>query len=75
MGLFRLLILLALLFAAWTLWRRFQRWQTGRAAPRNSEAPPRMVRCAHCRLHLPAEQALQQGNDWYCCPEHRDADQ
>jgi uncharacterized protein len=34
-------------------------------------APARMVRCAHCDLYLPQEEALRQGEDYYCGEEHR----
>jgi len=31
-----------------------------------------MVRCKHCGIHVPARNAILEGDDWYCCPEHRD---
>jgi uncharacterized protein len=30
-----------------------------------------MVRCAHCGIHLPADEALSAGALHYCGPEHR----
>ena len=32
-----------------------------------------LVRCARCAVHLPRSLAIQNGERWYCCPEHRDA--
>lgn len=31
-----------------------------------------MVRCKLCGTHVPARHALLEGDDWYCCQEHRD---
>ena len=33
-----------------------------------------MVRCHHCGIHIPANEALQQGEHYYCSAEHRDQD-
>lgn len=40
--------------------------------------PPRgiardMVKCAHCGIHIPADEALCRNEICYCSPEHRDA--
>jgi uncharacterized protein len=29
-----------------------------------------MVRCAHCGVHLPREEALADGRLWYCSQAH-----
>lgn len=29
-----------------------------------------MVQCAHCRLHLPQDQAVRAHGQWYCGAEH-----
>jgi uncharacterized protein len=33
-----------------------------------------MVRCSHCGVYVPRGDALQQGDRYFCCREHRDAD-
>jgi uncharacterized protein len=30
------------------------------------------VRCAHCGVHLPKADALEQGGRSYCCRAHQD---
>lgn len=30
-----------------------------------------MVRCDHCGLHLPENEALVSGERYFCCEEHR----
>ena len=74
MGLIKLLILLALGYVAYTIWRRMKAAQADRQ--RNTPPPqaPRMVRCVQCQLHLPENLALRQDDKWYCCSEHRDVD-
>ncbi len=32
-----------------------------------------VVKCAHCGLHIPQNQAINEDNRWYCSPQHRDA--
>ena len=32
-----------------------------------------MVACAHCALHVPEDQAIHAGGQWYCSEEHRRA--
>ncbi|HFE32638.1 MAG TPA: hypothetical protein ENJ17_04940 [Gammaproteobacteria bacterium] len=31
------------------------------------------VACRHCRVRIPRDQAIEQGEHFYCCPQHRDA--
>jgi uncharacterized protein len=52
---------------------------TGRTRRPPSEAPEEpgtaqdMVRCAHCGLFLPRQEAFSQRGDWYCSEVHRQA--
>lgn len=41
-----------------------------RATPAPAAPLPRMVRCAHCGIHLPRADALLLGGDTWCCEEH-----
>ena len=71
---------------AWQAWRRAQRAslerearEAGRVAGEGEGgsderlAEP-IVRCARCGVHLPASEALPDGDAVYCGPAHRDAD-
>lgn len=40
-------------------------------APPRPAAPAAMVRCAQCGVHLPADEALRDGELHYCSPAHR----
>ncbi|PTS85347.1 hypothetical protein DBR00_06055 [Pseudomonas sp. HMWF032] len=71
MGLFRLLIWIAIIAAAVWLWRRFNRPKSTRPtpSPSPSQAAP-MVRCQHCDVHVPREHALASGEHWFCSQAH-----
>ena len=50
--------------------RRLRNKENG-GSPR--EQPAKIVRCAHCGLHVPASEAIYRDKQAYCCPEHRNA--
>ena len=71
MLLFRLILLFAIAFIAWRLYR-------GVVAPpmRGPEQPPSlrgevMVECAFCSVHVPRDQAIAEESRWFCCEDHR----
>ncbi len=74
MGLIKLFILLVLIYLAFTFWRQRKAWQADKRRASSPQQPAKMVRCNQCQLHLPERLAIRQGDDWYCCSEHRDAD-
>ena len=75
----RILLLLGLLVLAlfWAFGRRRDpSVRTRREEPGRPSAPragtPSMVRCAHCGLHLPEAEAVQDGEArWFCSEDHR----
>lgn len=69
MGLFRLLILIAIVATAVWLWRRFS--NRPKVQPPQQETPAPMIRCAHCGVHVPRDVAINQDANWYCSPAHR----
>ena len=69
MGLFRLLLYIAILCAAIWLWRRYFN-APRRPRARHTDAAKPMVRCAHCYVHIPQEKAVAQGEHWYCSQLH-----
>lgn len=75
MNLIRLIALAAL---CWLLYRLILSLLSKVQRPtRRHEAEPKggaMVRCAQCGLHVPQVQALEKDGNYYCCTEHRDAD-
>ncbi|POB05120.1 PP0621 family protein [Halopseudomonas oceani] len=73
MGLIKLIILAALVWAALRFWRALQQQRTPQHSSQQPQTDaPVMVRCAQCQVHLPQSRALRAGDQWYCCAEHRD---
>lgn len=64
----RLLFIAALIAGAFWLWRR---WQAPKTAAKPTPEPAPMVRCAHCRTHVPQDQALADQDLWYCSQAHQ----
>lgn len=68
-----LLRFLFYLFVAWLVWRLIRQWLAPAAPP---QRPPkklqggRVVKCRYCDLHLPEEEAVREGDDWYCSRQH-----
>lgn len=71
MGLSRLVLFLIFFAAGYWLWKKL-------SAQSKSKQPPtaamNMVRCDHCDLYLPQEQAMHKNEHWYCCAEHAQRD-
>jgi uncharacterized protein len=44
------------------------------AASRPQQKVGNMVRCARCGTYLPHNEALQEGEKYYCCSAHRNKD-
>ena len=72
MNLIRLIILALVI---WLIYRMVRRMLAKPAATKS--APPRvgtdMVRCAHCGIHIPENEALYRDGQPYCSEEHRQA--
>lgn len=65
-----LLIILVVLAVLWFA-RGRSRHDAPPAAPPRPRGPQAMVRCAHCGVHLPAQDALSGAQGSYCSAEHR----
>lgn len=73
MNLIRLIVIGLII---WLLYRMFLR-VLQKPASRQQKQPKSiardMVKCAHCGLHIPTDEALVRDNKHYCSTEHRDA--
>ncbi|ABM57260.1 PP0621 family protein [Verminephrobacter eiseniae] len=66
------LVLLLVLALAIIIWR--SRRAPDAAAPKPgpaAQAPPDILACAHCGLHIPRAEALMLGDQAFCCAQHR----
>lgn len=85
MGKFTFWVVLAgLVWLGWTLWRVGKRRAEAAERERirdtpppggqpDSQAPEPMVSCEHCRVYLPAREAVIDGGRAFCSTGHRDA--
>ena len=70
-----LLFLIAVFVLLWMLrgsWRRVRRPPPAPQPP-GTEPPQTMLRCAHCGLHLPRDEALPGRGGVFCDAAHRAA--
>lgn len=66
----RLLLIIAIVAVVYLLIRSFRK-----QAPQQDKAisAEDMVRCAHCGVHLPKGESIQDNGQFFCGAEHRDA--
>lgn len=67
---FRLLIIVIAVALLVLIVKRLMHQRPAAKPPQTASG--NMVRCAHCGLYLPKEDALQQGQDNFCSADHRD---
>lgn len=72
MNIIRLLILA---LVVWLIYRMVSRMLTKprNGKPSTPELGTNMVRCAHCGIHLPENEAIYRDGQPYCSKEHRDS--
>jgi uncharacterized protein len=72
MGLIRFLFFLAIAGVLWFMVKNYQRKQelSRRNRPERL-AGSKIVRCAACDVHLPEQDALRDGDNWFCSQAHR----
>ena len=71
MGFRTLLLIVAVVAIVWIV--RFMA-RNGQRQVDSDEPKPvqQIVRCAHCGVHVPVDEAVAGGDEWYCSTEHRD---
>ncbi|OOC09337.1 MULTISPECIES: PP0621 family protein [Thioalkalivibrio] len=76
----RLLLLIIAIVAIFLAVRTLVRSSGERRRVRRDDPPERvresgaMVRCAHCGVHVPEDQALCEGERCFCSRQHAEAD-
>lgn len=76
MGLIRYLLILLVFWALWFLAKNWLRKQELREKARKGKtqiSSGKVVRCKHCEVHLPEQDALRDGDDWFCTQAHKQA--
>lgn len=72
-----LIRILLIALVAWLLLRMIKTRLDRHAARKNSKPDQigTMVRCHHCGLHIPKQEAIESANHYYCSQEHRQLEQ
>lgn len=69
----KLLVFLLVLFAIYWVRRLLTKPKTpppAGPAPREPQASMRMLSCQRCGVHVPENEGVRRGGDFYCCEEH-----
>lgn len=71
---FRMLFILVLLLVGFLLLKSWQRKQKlkqhHKTTSGRTDKNTRMLRCQHCGLHVPEQEAFSQGGKHFCSLEH-----
>lgn len=67
----KILLLIAIGFVVWSLFRTYQRSLNTPPASTRESIVEDMVKCAHCGVNLPRSEAIYSGGELYCTPEHQ----
>jgi uncharacterized protein len=74
MGLIRFLFFLLILWVVWFMVKNWLRKQElGASRDKARVISGKVVRCKHCDVHLPEQDALRDGDDWFCTAAHKQA--
>lgn len=78
MGLIRFLFFLLIIGVLWFMAKNYLRKQALNQQARERREKERLptgriVRCKVCEVHLPEQDALREGDDWFCSQDHRQA--
>lgn len=71
MTLIRILIIALLVWLVLRMIKKQLDLYKARKASENPEQIGTMVRCQHCGLHIPKQEAIESANLYYCSQEHR----
>lgn len=71
MGLVRLALIAAAIVVALVLIKRLLGGRPAAQNPPTKPAPPRLVQCAHCGVHVGESEAIRSGDRYYCSADHQ----
>ena len=67
----KILLLIAIGFVVWALFRSYQRSLGKPPVATRESVVEDMVKCAHCGVNLPRSEAIYSSGELYCSPEHQ----
>lgn len=66
------LLWLAILGVVWWVWSKRKAAADAGPEKRDDRQPEKMVTCAHCGVHMPESDAIDDNGLSYCCEAHRE---
>lgn len=72
MGIVRLLIIGVVVWIAFSLFKRITNRPSTSENSEKTSPSKKMVQCKQCDLHIPVDEALPKGDNYFCCSDHRD---
>ena len=70
----KILLLILAAIAAWLLIKRLRAKRSAadaQASAAAGRASEQMVNCSVCGVYLPQQEAIAEGDKFFCCAEHR----
>ncbi len=71
---FGIRVLIYLIGIGLVIWILVRLAKSPRVEQRNTGKVDDMVRCARCGIFVPRNEAVKEGDRYYCCSRHRDED-
>lgn len=72
MGIFKLIITIALVWLVYNLYQRYTSQKNLSSDSDNKITDQKMVMCEVCDLHIPLNEAIDENGTYFCCTEHQD---
>ena len=69
MNLIRIIVIALIIYL---LIQIFKRWQANKKPSIKATKETKMVKCKQCKLHIPENEAIKKGENFFCSQEHLD---
>lgn len=66
----RYLLLIVAIWVAFYIIRHFARQKSLQGSSKTETRTQEMVRCEYCGVHVPRQEAIRDGDQFYCSNEH-----
>tara|TARA_R100001163_G_C5037988_1_gene176790 strand:- start:964 stop:1203 length:240 start_codon:yes stop_codon:yes gene_type:complete len=72
MGLFRLLTFILVVLVAWRMIKNYQAKVKADRPQKKIPVREKIVKCEYCTTHIPEDEAIADGEIWFCKQEHKE---
>jgi len=71
MGIFRLLTILLVAWLVYALYKRYLKARSQNQSAKKIKNSEKVVKCEHCKTHVPEHEAIIDKGRYYCSEEHK----